>query len=253
MYQWIGRPAEHRRHTTTTSIGYFYVGVSRSGVKMNKDFTGIYCIENRVNHKKYIGQSISIFKRWKQHVLGLNKERHYNCHLQGAWNKYGYSNFSFYILEICNRESLNEREKFWIAKLHTFGSHGYNQNSGGDNAEISDETKLKLSISFRGEKSTTNKYSQSLAEMVAACIYFRLPRGYITEITGTSKSFVDNIIAGKTWKNVISIPYGVHKARRDYVKLFMRYKRGSIKIDNNPERIEQEKISIAKRIGITLI
>ena len=28
---------------------------------------GIYCIENKINHKKYVGQSIDIKSRWTQH------------------------------------------------------------------------------------------------------------------------------------------------------------------------------------------
>ena len=43
---------------------------------------GIYCIENLVNHKKYIGQSKDIFKRWRQHRSELNTNIHYNSHLQ---------------------------------------------------------------------------------------------------------------------------------------------------------------------------
>ena len=37
---------------------------------MNK--TGIYCIENTINHKKYIGQSIDIYSRWSKHKSELN-------------------------------------------------------------------------------------------------------------------------------------------------------------------------------------
>ena len=33
---------------------------------------GIYCIENVVNRKKYIGLSADINQRWKQHKVDLN-------------------------------------------------------------------------------------------------------------------------------------------------------------------------------------
>ena len=33
---------------------------------------GIYCIENKINNKKYIGQSIHIHRRWSEHKYELN-------------------------------------------------------------------------------------------------------------------------------------------------------------------------------------
>ena len=49
---------------------------------------GIYKIENKVNGKVYIGQSVNIKKRWKQHKYELNSNNHVNKHLQASWNKY---------------------------------------------------------------------------------------------------------------------------------------------------------------------
>lgn len=57
---------------------------------------GIYCIENTVNGKKYIGQSVNIYTRWKQHKNDLNNDAHCNEHLQSAWNCYGEEAFKFY-------------------------------------------------------------------------------------------------------------------------------------------------------------
>lgn len=34
---------------------------------------GIYCIENKINHKCYIGQAIDIERRWSQHKNGYLK------------------------------------------------------------------------------------------------------------------------------------------------------------------------------------
>ena len=39
---------------------------------------GIYCIENLINRKKYIGQSIDIYNRWYHHKHELNNNSHYN-------------------------------------------------------------------------------------------------------------------------------------------------------------------------------
>ena len=69
---------------------------------------GIYCIENKVNHMKYIGQSINIHKRWQEHKRELNKGTHHNDHLQNAWTLYGSKNFLFTVLELCDKESLDK-------------------------------------------------------------------------------------------------------------------------------------------------
>ena len=73
---------------------------------------GIYCIENKINNNKYIGQAIDIYKRWHEHISDLKCGNHYNNHLQNAWNKYKEENFIFYIIEECNQIDLNDKEVY---------------------------------------------------------------------------------------------------------------------------------------------
>ena len=40
--------------------------------------SGIYCIENIVNGKKYVGKSNNIYKRWYEEKLGLKKKYFHN-------------------------------------------------------------------------------------------------------------------------------------------------------------------------------
>lgn len=122
---------------------------------------GIYCIENKLDSKKYIGQSIEIEKRWYNHINALNLNYHSNIHLQRAWNKYGAENFNFYIIELCEQEKLDEREIFYIAKYNTF-KDGYNRTSGGKgcpNVVVSEETRRKLA-----KASTGRYYSEETRE-----------------------------------------------------------------------------------------
>ena len=57
---------------------------------------GIYKITNKLTNKAYIGQSIDIKRRWKEHRynIGSNKNPLYL-----DFEKYGLDNFSFEILE----------------------------------------------------------------------------------------------------------------------------------------------------------
>ena len=92
---------------------------------------GIYRIENLINHKSYIGQSIDIYERWVEHKWALNNQQHNNTHLVRSWYKYGPDNFEFTIIERCNEIELNDREIYWVDYYDAY-YNGYNQTKGGD-------------------------------------------------------------------------------------------------------------------------
>lgn len=77
--------------------------------------TGIYKIECLKNNKLYIGSSKNIYSREKEHFSTLNKNKHYNKHLQNAYNKYGKEGFLFEIIEECSVEDLLNREIYYVA------------------------------------------------------------------------------------------------------------------------------------------
>ncbi len=76
--------------------------------------SGIYKIENTINGNCYIGSAISFSGRWATHTSDLLHNKHYNTHLQRAYNKYGKDSFNFSILEECNKEQLIEKEQQYI-------------------------------------------------------------------------------------------------------------------------------------------
>jgi group I intron endonuclease len=113
---------------------------------------GIYCIENIVNNKKYIGQSCNIKSRFGNHKWLLNNNKHPNEYLQNAWNKYGQEKFLFHVIEICKDDQIDDREKHYISLYNTTNHiFGYNLDSGGNlNKRHSDKTKEKMSNSAKG-------------------------------------------------------------------------------------------------------
>lgn len=92
----------------------------------------IYQIENLINHKSYIGQTLSIETRIKNHFLALKRNKHRNKKLQNAYNKYGEDNFSVKIwsFSIESREDLNKLECRYIDKFNSI-EDGYNIAPGG--------------------------------------------------------------------------------------------------------------------------
>ncbi|NOR27653.1 MAG: hypothetical protein GQ540_03880 [Lutibacter sp.] len=109
---------------------------------------GIYCIENKITKKCYIGQSINIQRRLTEHK---NKKTKYKSSIKKSIIKYGVNNFIFDVLEECKVDELNSREIYWIDKLNTISPYGYNLISGGNsNVYFSDEVKKRMSEKRKG-------------------------------------------------------------------------------------------------------
>ena len=88
----------------------------------------IYCYCYEPTGEKYIGQTMDIKKRKREH---LNDNRT-NQRFHNLLKKH-YDDFSFYILEEdIEKEKLNEREQYWIEYYDTFKGFGFNLTPGGD-------------------------------------------------------------------------------------------------------------------------
>ena len=113
--------------------------------------SGIYKITNIKNGKVYIGQSVNLDVRIKNHMYHLEKEDHYNQLLQRSFKKYGKENFVIEVMEECDVEELDDKERFWISFFDsTNREYGYNFESGGhSNKVLHAETRKKLSEHFK--------------------------------------------------------------------------------------------------------
>lgn len=50
--------------------------------------SGVYQIYNPITNKRYIGSSINVERRLKEHLRNLKRNNHHNMYLQAAYNKY---------------------------------------------------------------------------------------------------------------------------------------------------------------------
>lgn len=118
--------------------------------------TGIYKIVNIVTNDVYIGKSIDIKHRFRDHMSELRtNQKVYNEFFQRSFNKYGEHNFKLEILEECDEQSLNDREIYWIAHYRQNYPHRlYNVSNGGDGGRMPDDiiekTKIKISNANKG-------------------------------------------------------------------------------------------------------
>jgi len=121
--------------------------------------SGIYCFENLVNSKKYVGQAQDIYVRIMAHIRELKRNVDNSKLLQKAWNKYGEENFKIYVIELAQIEKLNDMEIYYIAYLRShYSENGYNISYGGESVmrglKHSQETKKKMSEIRIGTKQT---------------------------------------------------------------------------------------------------
>ena len=76
--------------------------------------TGIYKITNTINNMCYVGQAANLADRWKQHIKrGVGAETPTRNKLYPAMQEYGVENFTFEVIEECDRSLLDKQEDYW--------------------------------------------------------------------------------------------------------------------------------------------
>lgn len=108
----------------------------------------IYCITNKVNGKKYIGQTtVNVAGRWKAH-----QHPESGCvKLRAALNKHGVDNFECETIIECPNEELDDHEVRLIAEHDTVNT-GYNCMLGGHGTNWTDEMRKAMSELMTGRK-----------------------------------------------------------------------------------------------------
>lgn len=117
----------------------------------------VYVITNLVNGKVYVGQTKNPKARkaghWRAARIGVE------CHLYESMRKHGSENYTFRVLEECDDDTVDDRERFWIAHYNSMNPEiGYNKESGGHaNKTLAEETKRKISVALTGQQFTPER------------------------------------------------------------------------------------------------
>jgi GIY-YIG catalytic domain len=94
----------------------------------------IYCIENKINGKKYIGQTIRDPQvRFKEHIASSKQEDPGCRAIALAIRRYGSEQFNFVVIQTCESADLDKFECEQISKHNSMAvsGHGYNLYPGG--------------------------------------------------------------------------------------------------------------------------
>lgn len=83
-------------------------------LKYIKGKSGIYMWTNKLNGKKYVGSSVDLRRRLLEYYNVNRLLNETSMPINIALLKYGYHNFSFTVLDLCDFSSLMDREKLFF-------------------------------------------------------------------------------------------------------------------------------------------
>lgn len=125
----------------------------------------IYKITNQKNGMVYIGSSIEVERRWRQHKeASINEnDHHYNYPLMVAFREFGIANFIFEVVDtLPSWETMIEAEHKWIIKENCVIPNGYNQTDRTDSPMFDPVVAKKMSDTKR------EKYGKRVCEIDSA-------------------------------------------------------------------------------------
>lgn len=122
----------------------------------------IYKITNQKNGMVYIGSSIEVERRWRQHKeASINeKDHHYNYPLMIAFREFGIANFTFEVIDtLSDHQAMIKAEHDWIVKENCVVPNGYNQTHQTDSPLLDPAIAKKMSDTKRA------KYGKRVCEI----------------------------------------------------------------------------------------
>lgn len=197
---------------------------------------GIYIIRNKINNKVYVGQSVNTKLRITNHKTLLRNNKHENKYLQNSYNKYGYKNFEFKVIENCKEECLDEKEIYWIQYYDSMNrSKGYNRESGGNKNKHFDDERIK-SITGKGNPMYGKNHTDEVKEIIR-----KSNRGRNNKLTEKEVSKIKvRLHNGEQCKNIAK-EYGVKISTISKIKRCVNWE--WVKKELNEELLKNEDIS----------
>lgn len=147
---------------------------------------GIYCT---ANEKIYVGQTVNLRKRIRQHKRKLADGRHENIHMQRAYYKYGSRSFVCYLLErITDRSILTDRELYWVNALDSLNS-GFNILSPIDSGNC-------------GEGNPNSVIDENIATEIIDFLYQKKTNVEIAGMFDIPTEIVSSIRSRRAWTHI---------------------------------------------------
>lgn len=122
----------------------------------------IYKITNNLNNMVYIGSSIDVERRWRQHKeASINeKDHHYNYPLMVAFRQFGIANFTFEVVDtLSDYQTMIKAEHDLIVKENCVVPNGYNQTDNTNSPMFDPNVAKKMSDTKR------DKYGKRVSEI----------------------------------------------------------------------------------------
>jgi group I intron endonuclease len=121
----------------------------------------IYLMTNKINNKKYVGQTNNLKRRIKYQHFNAG---HVKTVIDKAILKYGKENFEVKVIEETTKDKVNEREIYWIKKYNTYKGVGYNCTPGGESLSGKDNPMYGVSLSGKLNGMYGRKRSQRVKD-----------------------------------------------------------------------------------------
>lgn len=188
---------------------------------------GIYMIKHKNTGQMYIGQSIDIEKRFKQHCESARK-----LYIDNAIRKHGKENFIFSIICELERDDdlLNAMEEYYVWKFNTYeDDFHYNLTPGGDfNPSKVPEIAEKISKALSGENNPMfgkkgeehpnfgRKHTPEAKAKISKAM------------SGENHPFYGKKLSEETKRKISEATMGMHRSPRT------EFKKGEMSGSNNP-------------------